>query len=63
MLNRSTDAYQDVVIEIPRAVSSAEASVTSQSSSRTAVEVTPQGRYATVSSVGPRSVVTVVMSY
>ena len=54
---------EDVVIEVPISIASAEAYVTSQSSNREALGVTTQGRFATLSTIAGRSVVTVVMSY
>lgn len=63
ILNRGSNDYDDVVFEIPDTVTSAGAYVTSRSKNREAIDVTSQGRYATVSSIAARSVVTVVMSY
>jgi len=63
ILNRSTTSYQDVVFQIPSTVTSAEAYVTTQTTNRSAVTVTPTGPYATLSEIAPRSVVTVVISY
>lgn len=63
LLNRSTSEYKDVTFEIPTTVATAQAYVTSQHANRTALTATPNGQYATVSSLPARSIVTVVMSY
>ncbi len=63
LLNRSTEQYDDVVFEVPENVASARAYVTSRTTNRSAVGVTPTGHYATVDTIAPRSVVTVVMKY
>lgn len=63
MLNRSTSQYDDLVIDIPDNVTSAQAYVTSRTADRQAVTVTPAGHYAKLESIPARSLVTVVMSY
>jgi O-glycosyl hydrolase len=63
LLNRATSAQSNVVFKIPNNVTAAEAWVTSQSTNRTALTVTPAGQYATLASLPARSIVTVVMSY
>jgi O-glycosyl hydrolase len=63
LLNRATSAYKDVIFKIPNGVTSAKAYVTSQTTNRSALAITPAGTYATLSSLPARSIVTVVMSY
>jgi O-glycosyl hydrolase len=63
LLNLSNNGYSDVIVEIAEVVSSARAYVTTQDKDRAAIDVTPLGRYATVSAIEPRSIVTVVMAY
>ena len=63
MLNRSTSPHDNVVFEIPKGVRAAEAYVTSRTQARESVEISHVSRYATLSSMPARSIVTVVMSY
>ncbi len=63
LLNRANESYEDIVVEIPHAVTSAESFVTSRTQNRAAVATQATGNYAVVSDIPARSVVTVVMNY
>ncbi len=63
LLNRSNSEYRDVVIETPYPVVDAEGFVTTRTVDRAPLEVTPEGPYATISTVAARAVVTVVLAH
>ncbi|HSC85686.1 MAG TPA: hypothetical protein VLC09_00365, partial [Polyangiaceae bacterium] len=63
LLNRTTTTYDEVIVEGPAKLLGVEAYATSRSQNRAATPVTETGRYATLASIAPRSIVTLVMSH